>query len=702
MESVEAENLETDLQVLYLTTHAAQRQKERDIIGPELWGAIKYGTKEPSLEFGSGRWKYTWKDVAVITDEDSSKIITALNLAGPRVHAPMAVITKEMEVQHAKALERLKDPATWTSHTVAVIDTSGSMRKTDTEHDVSRAEMVWLTLAISFVAKALKSGEKDDSDVFSLVGMQTGNNEIFSRRPFDWILYNDLIKMQRTNCPVGPGDYFPALRTARSLLLQNQYGGCALALVFLSDGMPSDHLPPGGISHSSLMKLEIADIASRIGSRLSVLAVPLGVGTDRREFATLTALVRGAKIYGCNTIYQKPSLSAHVLGTALTKLTSTTTATKIELGQRVCRQFRKEPIENVGGKILNKKYFTHVRQQSFIHYEGGKSFTRWSIRKSSWETGEGWVSVRPEHTFYDQQAVGIAIKNAWFGEGAERLVKEIREVNSSGGFVGPLMVAKDTKYIHAFDGDDKLQLKKDFHKRFIMCQRRAQKCAKYFNRQLARHPAIDSSSCPQIEFLDCSVYMILHDEGEREAYLVENMLDIQHFDYQRWNDNKGGVRRRGVFQPGNVIEEEEEEGVTDDDCEHTTEEDINSSERNVVENEDTAIDVDDIPQAFSCFTYWFSKRHFLVCDLQGILNTDRRPPTFELTDAAVHHRMSTHEERIYGRTDHGIRGIQAFLSTHRCSNICRMVRAYACVPFKDIFNDEGYALPVLEEVLEEE
>ena len=49
----------------------------------------------------------------------------------------------------------------------------------------------------------------------------------------------------------------------------------------------------------------------------------------------------------------------------------------------------------------------------------------------------------------------------------------------------------------------------------------------------------------------------------------------------------------------------------------------------------------DIPQAFSCFSYRFSARKFLVCDLQGVLDETSSPMCFELTDPVIHYRSDT-------------------------------------------------------------
>ena len=78
---------------------------------------------------------------------------------------------------------------------------------------------------------------------------------------------------------------------------------------------------------------------------------------------------------------------------------------------------------------------------------------------------------------------------------------------------------------------------------------------------------------------------------------------------------------------------------------------------------------EDIPQAFSHFTYLASNRKFLVCDLQGVKNMKTRPPVFELTDPAIHYSEITNR-KDYGRTDRGQQGVDNFFNTHKCSGLC--------------------------------
>jgi len=139
--------------------------------------------------------------------------------------------------------------------------------------------------------------------------------------------------------------------------------------------------------------------------------------------------------------------------------------------------------------------------------------------------------------------------------------------------------------------------------------------------------------------------------------LVEKMLD--HTKYKKWNNNDGFV-----------------DGMTVDEYETAkSEQEFKPRKQNhqgMSRHTDCAFSVEDVPQAYSHFTYLISRRKFLVCDLQGVLNTDVRPPVFELTDPAIHYSEMT-SRKDYGRTDRGEHGIEDFFKTHTCSNLCHML-----------------------------
>ena len=85
------------------------------------------------------------------------------------------------------------------------------------------------------------------------------------------------------------------------------------------------------------------------------------------------------------------------------------------------------------------------------------------------------------------------------------------------------------------------------------------------------------------------------------------------------------------------------------------------------------IDPNHIPQAFSHFTYHYSNRKLLVCDLQGVFDADTCPPTYELTDPVIHYKSSRGVKNTFGRTDCGKKGISDFFRTHICNPLCKLV-----------------------------
>jgi hypothetical protein len=91
-------------------------------------------------------------------------VLTVWPKPGYGIDLDKVQITEDMLAEHERALRKLRDKATWTSHTVAVVDPSGSMRKVDIGNHVKRSDLVWLTLAAS-VANGLKSGDCTWTDV---------------------------------------------------------------------------------------------------------------------------------------------------------------------------------------------------------------------------------------------------------------------------------------------------------------------------------------------------------------------------------------------------------------------------------------------------------------------------------------------------------------------------------------------------------
>ena len=173
-----------------------------------------------------------------------------------------------------------------------------------------------------------------------------------------------------------------------------------------------------------------------------------------------------------------------------------------------------------------------------------------------------------------------------------------------------------------------------------LVQQLSQKMAERFNRRLLALPGVDRKNTPIIKFLDCHV-MVLHGHPAK-FLLVEKMLD--HTKYKKWNTNAGLVNEASSSLEGKRFS-------TSPDCPFT---------------------IDEIPQAFSHFTYINSGRKFLICDLQGVLNTKSNPPVFEMTDPAIHYKTMT-TQRDFGRTNRRQEGIDDFLKTYKSGEFSKML-----------------------------
>lgn len=80
-------------------------------------------------------------------------------------------------------------------------------------------------------------------------------------------------------------------------------------------------------------------------------------------------------------------------------------------------------------------------------------------------------------------------------------------------------------------------------------------------------------------------------------------------------------------------------------------------------------------QAFSHFSYRYSRRRRLVCDLQGVLSSDVGTRegcegVFKLTDPVIHYSSRSGRRQVYGKTDFGRKGMQNFFKTHLCNDVC--------------------------------
>lgn len=309
-----------------------ERRDLRGIDRRDFQAAIKYGKKEPGWPHPvtkAPRWKYTWADIVYITDESSTREVTSY--AEP-IDIPRPNLKYDDVADHVAVKTRLaEDPSLCTSHTVIVVDQSASMKNSDVFDFKDRSKAVFGMLALHFVAQQRFRGEAIATDVVSLVLMRDEADVIFERVPMGLVLYDRFVKLYESSVPRSHGNFVPALDKAEDLLKGHYHSGCALSLLFLSDGKPSDQCARRWTSESELGDIiqdRMHRLASEFGEQLSVST--LGFAKPEQDFSVLEVMARAA-----NGQFHRPELSSYGLETALSQAISSIATIKRKLTSSV-------------------------------------------------------------------------------------------------------------------------------------------------------------------------------------------------------------------------------------------------------------------------------------------------------------------------------------------------------------------------------
>ena len=124
-----------------------------------------------------------------------------------------------------------------------------------------------------------------------------------------------------------------------------------------------------------------------------------------------------------------------------------------------------------------------------------------------------------------------------------------------------------------------------------------------------------------------------------------------------------------------IIEEESEEEESEEETEDEAQDKRAAlADGREIEKIGATVEPTDYVQAFTHFTYLFTVRQVMVCDLQGVYNYDLVPPTFEFTDPAIHYRSKKGRRHVFGRTDDGEAGMDKFFETHKCNQVCKLMQ----------------------------
>ncbi|CAJ1947687.1 unnamed protein product [Cylindrotheca closterium] len=656
-------------------THGRQRRSERKITRKELKKAIKHGQKEaanPGRD-GSTRWRYTYNGVVFVTDETSRHEVTSWRID----------VNDEDEDDYAPPEVQLAGSE---CHAVLIIDHSGSMRNSDVIGYDSRAHAVYECLKRDFVREQLKSGVVKDV-VVTVISMSNAATVLLHKRPLNGSLIGDLERLSKRR-PRSHGNYIPALDKALEVMKADAENTSSLLLLLFSDGAPSDHQSrqcDHGIDVFQINKEIYPEMhhdskiqANKCKNKITrevreeccqrVKAIGQVFGRDKVIFRTLAfgppkenfwLLEKMANVLPRGD-FQKLGLDASSLKTSFSSLSTSLSTLRSEgsglrtEGSRLRTEGGDRTLTPRLDKVVDRNQQVDVTSTEISGQDG------WWIY--AFDDFIGKYEFKGNKTSHGLQKVnlkdgvnGIAFLQHPFAEGAERFVYRCSEIvaqthhyNSAAskenlaGRCGLRLVAKEAK-----DMENHHQGRK-FHETFARIQSEAAELAQAFT-LLLPHARPEWN----VTFIKTHIYGC-YDRNYKygQAWiLVEPELDGK---FTKWNNNGGEIRGRpsapGKLPPMSDMGFLEEEDSDEDD------------------DEIGAIQNDDIPQAFSHFSYEHSRGRQLVCDLQGVWNAD---DGFMLTDPVIHHVSLEGKRHTNGATDHSKRGVKKFFETHVCNSLCK-------------------------------
>jgi hypothetical protein len=213
-------NLTADSELLS-TLHDRQRRAERQVEKITLQEARRYGMAEKQSK---GRIRYQYAGHVFIYDQRANKAITSWKIdpnrvpghfvnhkqrtkkeptSGTRFFKPVLIqassghekadATNSHEIIAAQ-VKLNKDK--WTSHSVLVVDMSGSMRDDDVNGARCRADGVWTSLARDFVKGQLENNVCCVYDLVSVIVMRKTAQVVIECEPVTYCLYNKLVRFR--------------------------------------------------------------------------------------------------------------------------------------------------------------------------------------------------------------------------------------------------------------------------------------------------------------------------------------------------------------------------------------------------------------------------------------------------------------------------------------------------------------------------
>lgn len=157
-------NKNTSLITILSTAHGQLRREQRDIDKRDLQRAVKYGRRSRSW---GHRWSIDYDGITFITDNNMIQEVTAY--PSPLTDVPVDLNTISQHNSVKTLIEQKPDLST--SHTILVIDNSGSMlaKKNDVHLYRDSQNAAFSMTALEFVAEQLLQQTAVNSDLVSLI-----------------------------------------------------------------------------------------------------------------------------------------------------------------------------------------------------------------------------------------------------------------------------------------------------------------------------------------------------------------------------------------------------------------------------------------------------------------------------------------------------------------------------------------------------
>ncbi|KAJ1412268.1 kinase-like domain-containing protein [Ochromonadaceae sp. CCMP2298] len=527
------------------------------------------------------------------------------------------------------------------SHTILIIDKSGSMRNNDVADGSmlsSRNSALFSCLREMFAKQVEEAGPLD---VYTLVVFRDLPQVVFQYETLDRAKI--FTANEESAAPRSHGNYLPVLEALEKLLKEARSKTPSTTILFMSDGKPSDSTPKGtGDPTSKLTEMIVSRLhkslqpcTSSAAAGQSVLSLhTLGFG-PAADFAVLKGMANLP--YGMGTFHLS-ALDAKALRRTLASFTSSVSESRL-----ASKQIGGPPRPLREVKML--KNFDTFETYVYKEYKALIYDAPTNVEDIGWMKRGDFDVLLATHAF---------------AQGGERNAFRFKFASGAKETQSAEFVAKENKSI---EGSHEGEL--DFHRKKLAAQLIAEKMAVEFN------SAIRYICQYTIVFTPCYLCYIPDAGGTGPRYLfVEQYIPGK---FVKWNSNSGFVRvspakaRAPLGGIGAIIEEEDED---EEDGDWDTE--FRPLRSNRAQKRCEEVEVEDAPQAFSHWSHERSvsitKEELLICDLQGFFDAPSK--RFTLIDPVIH-SSGAKDAHKFARTDHGRQGIVNFYASHVCNNLCR-------------------------------